>query len=168
MASTFDPNEPATRTLLSALWVAIAANSAIDAFHEKIYPHAKSIFLGYADITLGIPTVGGHLFVFKVRGFGVKLLNGKPHLDMPQEESKTESGKFFPKAFPKTAIDRHLITTMIFADQRVKDAIERGVAQQVAKLAAEAAGSVSGEELPLIEGEPELGTVGASTANPFS
>ena len=117
----------------------------VDRFHAKIVKHDKSIFLGYADITIDIPKLEG--FTLKLRGINVKVLKGEPFLDMPSE--KGADGEFYPTYFPKKNELRAVLTTAIFKDQRVLDTIE-----------AAAQAPVEAEEQP-------VGTEALSADNPF-
>lgn len=108
---------PEFRARCAQLWKAIAQYTTLDRFHEQITRREKSVFLGYADITLGV--LG--LFGWKIRGVPVKMLNGKPHLDMPSE--KGADGKWYPITFPKNAETREVLTTFIFSRPEVAAAM---------------------------------------------
>jgi DNA-binding cell septation regulator SpoVG len=112
---------------------------SLDRFHGKVVKHEKSIFLGYADITLD----AGDGLVLKMRGVEVKNLKGNPHIDFPSERGA--DGQYYPQFFPKSAELRAVLTTAIFADERVQSAIE------------------SASQVP----EQSTGTE-SSTSNPFS
>lgn len=105
------------KTLAAKLWDALTIE--LDRFHAKIVKHPKSIFLGYADITIGIPSIG---FALKVRGVELKNLKGNPHLDFPSERGA--DNVFYPQVFPKTGELRAVLTTALFSDQRVLDTVE--------------------------------------------
>ncbi len=151
-----DMNDPTFKQLCGKLWNDFAPHTTIDRFHAKLAINPKSTFLGYADVTLGFITRCGHVVQWKLRGIEVKLLNGKQHLDMPSERSS--DGNYYPQFFPKTPADRVVLTTMVFTNQGVIDAINSIPAQEVP---AEVPASVDA-------GEPEAGSVAASVANPFS
>lgn len=137
--NTQDPNFQAS---CAALWNQLAPHTSIDRFHEKINVREKSIFLGYADITIG---VGPH-FSWKVRGVNVKMLNGKAHLDFPSERGA--DGKYYPQTFPKTAETRKVLTTLVFNDERVKQAMQNAAELQAAAPAEEIPASVEAEAAP--------------------
>ncbi len=81
-------------------------------FRAHIVEHEKSTFLGYADATLCV----GDLKL-RIRGIQVKLLNGSPRMDLPQERG--DNGKWYPIVFPKSAATRDAMTTSLFADRAV-------------------------------------------------
>ena len=151
-----DMNDPNFKQLCAKLWSDFAPHTTIDRFHAKLAIHPKSTFLGYADVTLGFITRCGHVVQWKLRGIEVKLLNGKQHLDMPSERSS--DGNYYPQFFPKTPADRVVLTTMVFTNQGVIDAINSIPAQDAP---AEVPASVDA-------GEPAPGTVAAEVANPFN
>ncbi len=150
-----DMNDPNFKQLCGRLWNDFAPYTTIDRFHPKLAIHPKSTFLGYADVTLGFKTACGHIVQWKLRGIEVKLLNGKQHLDMPSERSS--DGNYYPQFFPKTPADRVVLTTMIFTDARVTEAINSIPAVEVP---AEVPASIDA-------GEPAQGSVAAAVANPF-
>jgi hypothetical protein len=151
-----DMNDPTFKQLCGKLWNDFAPHTTIDRFHAKLAIHPKSTFLGYADVTLGFITRCGHVVQWKLRGIEVKLLNGKQHLDMPSERSS--DGNYYPQFFPKTPADRVVLTTMVFTNQGVIDAINSIPAQEAP---AEVPASIDA-------GEPAAGSVAAAVANPFS
>lgn len=159
-----DMNDPNFKQKCAAIWPAYANNTTIDRFHEKIAVHAKSVFLGYADLTLGLILQGGHVAQWKLRGVEVKMLNGKAHLDMPSD--KGADGNYYPQFFPKTAEDREIVTTLVFSSEAVKTAIEN--AQRV--IDASNTPEPASTELPasVDAGAPAEGSVGATVANPFA
>ena len=79
-------------------------------FRAHVREHDKSTFLGYADATL----VSGDLKL-RIRGIQVKLLNGSPRMDLPQERGN--DGKWYPIVFPKSAATRDAMTEALFADR---------------------------------------------------
>ncbi len=79
-------------------------------FRAHVREHDKSTFLGYADATL----VVGDLKL-RIRGIQVKLLNGSPRMDLPQERGN--DGKWYPIVFPKSAETRTALTEALFADR---------------------------------------------------
>ncbi len=81
-------------------------------FRAHIREHDKSTFLGYADATLCV----GDL-VLRIRGIQVKLLNGSPRMDLPQE--KGNDGVWYPIVFPKSAATRVAMTEALFADRMI-------------------------------------------------
>lgn len=157
-----DMNDPDFKQQCAQVWPAYANNTSIDRFHEKIAVHAKSVFLGYADITLGLTLAGGHVAQWKLRGVEVKMLNGKAHLDMPSERGS--DNKFYPTFFPKTPVDRSVITTLIFSDSRIKTAVENA-AKQIEAPAAQPEAEISAS---VDASAPAPDSIGAQVANPFS
>ncbi len=151
-----DMNDPNFKQLCARLWNDFAPHTTIDRFHPKLAIHPKSTFLGYADVTLGFKTACGHVTQWKLRGIEVKLLNGKQHLDMPSERSS--DGNYYPQFFPKTPADRVVLTTMVFTDARVIEAINSIPAVEVP---AEVPASIDAEG-------PVEGSVAAGVDNPFS
>ncbi len=81
-------------------------------FRTHIVEHERSTFLGYADATL----VCGDLKL-RIRGIQVKLLNGSPRMDLPQERGN--DGKWYPIMFPKSAETRTALTNALFADAAI-------------------------------------------------
>lgn len=130
-------NDPAFRTNCAALWNVIAPGLSIDLFREAIRPGAqgKSILLGFVDLTIGFP-IQGISAGWKVRGIAVKLLNGKPHLDFPQERGS--DGKYYPTTFPKGEHGgelRQVLTMAVFQHGEVEQTMQRAasvVAEQQA------------------------------------
>ena len=106
------------KTVAAKLWDALSIS--IDRFHTKLVKHEKSVFLGYADITISSPVLDG--LALKVRGVEAKVLKGNPHIDFPSERGA--DGNFYPQVFPKTAEMRAVLTTAIFSDERVQAAVE--------------------------------------------
>ncbi len=100
-------------------------------FRAHVKVHANSTFLGYADATL----VSGDLKL-RIRGIQVKLLNGSPRMDLPQE--KGNDGKWYPIVFPKSAETRTAMTEALFAD-RVINAVATCVMEDAARDAAASA-----------------------------
>ena len=94
-------------------------------FRAHVKVHANSTFLGYADATL----VSGDLKL-RIRGIQVKILNGSPRMDMPQE--KGNDGVWYPIVFPKTAETRVALTEALFAD-RVINAVTTCVLEDQAR-----------------------------------
>ncbi len=150
-------DDPQFKQECAKIWSDYAPHTTIDSFNGSIALHEKSTFLGYADVTLGIKTASGHTSQWKLRGLEVKLLGGKPHLDMPQE--KGSNGKWYPKFFPKSAADRVVITALVFSDSRVIAAIEQAAVEAAAKAEPESAASSD---------EGVEGAVGAQVDNPFN
>lgn len=111
--------------IAAKLWSALSIS--VDRFHAKIVVHPKSVFLGYADITILQPGLEG--FALKIRGVDVKMLKGNAHIDFPSERGA--DGVFYPQFFPKTAEMRAVLTTAIFADERVKDTVEAAANEPV-------------------------------------
>ena len=81
-------------------------------FRAHVVEHERSTFLGYADATL----VCGELKL-RIRGIQVKLLNGNPRMDLPQERGS--DGKWYPIVFPKSAETRTALTEALFADRMI-------------------------------------------------
>ncbi len=104
--------------IAAKLWDAVVIT--MERFHAKIVVHEKSTFLGYADITLTAPGLPG--FSLKMRGIEAKILKGNMYIDFPSERGA--DGNFYPQFFPKTAEMRAVLTSAIFADQRVLDTVE--------------------------------------------
>ncbi len=161
-------NDPDFKAKCALIWPAYANNTTIDRFYEAIAVHQKSVFLGYLDITLGLILQGGHVAKWKLRGIQVKLLGGKAHLDMPSDES--DDGKFFETYFPKTAEDRHIITTLVFSAPAIKQAVVNATRVIESMQPAAAAPAANPAELPasVDAGVPAEGSVGALVDNPFS
>ncbi len=88
-------------------------------FRAHVVEHEKSTFLGYADATLVVDDgiVEGVDLKLRIRGIQVKLLNGSPRMDLPQERGN--DGKWYPIVFPKTAETRVALTEALFADRMV-------------------------------------------------
>jgi len=133
-------NDPDFRARCAALWNVITPGLSIDLFREVRRPSAqrKSILLGFVDITIGLPIPGITAGV-KVRGIAVKLLNGKPHLDFPQE--KGSDGKYYPICFPKGEHGgelRQVLTMVVFQRGDVEEAIQRAAEEVAAQPAAPA------------------------------
>jgi len=94
----------------------------IDRFHAHIVCKTKVQLLGFADVSLEIPSVPG--FALKLRGIEVKVLNGKPRIDTPSERSKGAGDtQFYPIYFPKSAEMRAVLTARIFETQEVSNAV---------------------------------------------
>ena len=94
----------------------------IDRFHTHIVCKSKVQLLGFADVSLEIPSVPG--FALKLRGIEVKVLNGKPRIETPSERSKGAGDKqFYPIYFPKSAEMRAVLTARIFETQEVSNAV---------------------------------------------
>lgn len=106
------------RAIAAKLWQEMTIE--LDRFHAKIVRHEKSVFLGYADLTLTIPNLPG--FALKLRGLDVKMLKGNPHIDFPSERGA--DGNFYPHFFPKSNEMRQVLTTAIFSDERVAATVE--------------------------------------------
>lgn len=140
------------------LWEALKGTT-VDRFSPQIRLHEKSTFLGYADVTVNIVTALGVVAPIKIRGIGVKVLNGKQHLEMPSERGADD--KWYPIAFPKSGELRAVLTTRVFAEQAVTQAIAEA-AEQVAKADAEVPAQVPADEAPA----QEMG--GISADNPFT
>lgn len=107
---------------------AIAANLyesvsiTVDRFHAHVVCKSKVQLLGFADISLTIPSIPG--FAMKFRGLEVKVLNGKPRIDTPSERSKGAGDtQYFPIYFPKSAEMRAVLTARVFETQEVRNAI---------------------------------------------
>jgi hypothetical protein len=159
-----DMNDPNFKKLCNDLWEDFAPHTTIDRFHEKIAVHEKSVFLGYADITLGFLTRCGHIVQWKLRGVEVKMLNGKSHLDMPSD--KGADGNYYPQFFPKTPADRVVLTTMVFSAPGIIASVENAAklieaGNQSETASEEVAASVDASEI-------DPNSVGAKTANPFA
>jgi len=105
------------KAVAAKLWDAMTVG--IDRFHLKLFPHPKSVFLGYADITLTIPQLEG--FALKVRGVGCKILKGNAMLEFKEELGA--DGEYYPQVFPKTHEMRAVLTTAIFAHKDVQEAV---------------------------------------------
>lgn len=159
-----DMNDPKFLKLCNALWEDFAPYTTIDRFHEKIAVHEKSVFLGYADVTLGFLTRCGHIVQWKLRGIEVKMLNAKTHLDMPSD--KGADGNYYPLFFPKTPADRVVLTTMVFTHEGVKAAVENATAAIEASAPAQLATGEVAASVDAAEAHPN--SVGAQTANPFT
>ena len=88
-------------------------------FRAVIKQHANSTFLGYADATLVVPAAIGKDtdLMLRIRGIQVKILNGTPRIDLPQE--KGNDGKWYPTIFPKNAATREMLTTSLLEDRLV-------------------------------------------------
>jgi hypothetical protein len=93
----------------------------IDRFHTHIVCKTKVQLLGFADVSLEIPSVPG--FALKLRGIEVKVLNGKPRIDTPSERGKGTDKAFYPIYFPKSAEMRAVLTARIFETQEVSNAV---------------------------------------------
>jgi len=94
----------------------------IDRFHTHVVCKSKVKLLGFADVSLTIPSLPG--FALKLRGIEVKVLNGNPRIDTPSERSKgAGETQYFPIYFPKSAEMRAVLTTRIFETQEVRNAI---------------------------------------------
>jgi hypothetical protein len=94
----------------------------IDRFHTHIVCKSKVQLLGFADVSLEVPSVPG--FALKLRGIEVKVLNGKPRIDTPSERSKgAGDAQFYPIYFPKSAEMRAVLTARIFETQEVSNAV---------------------------------------------
>jgi len=95
---------------------------SIDRFHAHIVCKSKVQLLGFADVSLEVPSVPG--FALKLRGIEVKVLNGKPRIDTPSERSKgAGDAQFYPIYFPKSAEMRAVLTARIFETQEVRNAV---------------------------------------------
>jgi hypothetical protein len=89
-------------------------------FRAHVREHESSVFLGYADATLvvdGVLAEGADLKI-RIRGIQVKLLNGKPRIDFPQERG--EDGRWYPHLFPKNAETREALTSALLDDRMVR------------------------------------------------
>ena len=97
-------------------------NIVVDRFHAHVVCKSKVTLLGFADVSLVIPSLPG--FALKLRGIEVKVLNGKPRIDTPSERSKgAGETQYFPIYFPKSAEMRAVLTARIFETQEVRNAI---------------------------------------------
>jgi len=105
------------------LWDSLTVT--VDRFAEKVKVHEKSVFLGYADITVDA-TAALPGFKLKLRGVGVKILKGNPYLDMPSE--KGADGQYYPRFFPLTGELRTVMTTACFQNEQVNSSMERAAA----------------------------------------
>lgn len=112
-------NKVGLKQRCAALWNQMAPYTTIDRFHENIKVREKSVFLGHVEVTLGM----GPLFAWKSRGIAVKLLNGKPHIDPHAEQGS--DGKYYPTNFPKTPEAREVITTLIFQNEQILQAMQK-------------------------------------------
>jgi hypothetical protein len=76
-------------------------------------------FLGYADATLVVPSAFGKELDLKIRIYGiqVKLLNGRPRMDLPQEQGA--DGKWYSVVRPANGETRKALTDALFADRMV-------------------------------------------------
>lgn len=88
-------------------------------FRAKIVEHANSTFLGYADATLVVPAAISKDadLMLRIRGIQVKILNGTPRIDLPQERGS--DGKWYPTIFPKSAETREMLTSALLSDRLV-------------------------------------------------
>lgn len=125
------------KAVAAKLWDALTIT--LDRFHAKIVKHEKSIFLGFADVTITIPKLPG--FALKLRGIELKNLKGNPHIDFPSERGA--DNVYYPQVFPKTNEMRTVLTTALFSDQRVLDTVE--AASQVPAETAEASEPISAD-----------------------
>ena len=130
------------QAVAARLWA--ACTITMDRFHAKIVKHEKSIFLGYADITLTIPSLEG--FALKMRGVEAKVLKGNQHIDFPSERGA--DGQFYPQFFPKSAEMRAVLTTAIFQDQRVLDTVEAAAQAPVDEQVSSPTGAEAGDPNP--------------------
>lgn len=153
----------------AALWNVMAAMTTVDRFHQNIQHHPKSVFLGHADVTICV----GNIFAWKVRGVIVKMLNGKAHLDFPQEQGA--NGKYYPNTFPKDnpqgyggAETRTVLTTIIFSHEGVKAAMQEA-ANRPSPIATSA--PAAGHPIPAVIdaglGAQQVAPGAAAIANPF-
>lgn len=155
-----DMKDPNFKQQCAQIWPDIANHSTIDKFTEKVAIHSKSVFLGYADVTFGAKLASGHVTQYKLRGLEVKMLGGKPHIDPPSERGS--DNKYYPHFFPKTAVDRQILTTLVFSDARIASAVQTAAAQ------IEAQSQPAASDEPSTGEEPVNGAVGAQVANPFA
>lgn len=81
-------------------------------FRAGIREHGNCTFLGYADGTV----VAGDLRL-RIRNLQVKILNGNPRVDFPQE--KGTNGIWYPIVFPKNAETRRALTESLFQSDPV-------------------------------------------------
>ena len=138
------------------LWEDICDESRVDRFHKKIVPHEKSVLFGYADVTIVIQTKSGVKCPIKLRGLVVKSLKGNPHIDMPAE--KGSDGEFYDQFMPRSAALRTVLTTFVFSDPEVQEAIA-----EAANAPAETATSSASTDAPETSEQPTL-----RAGNPFA
>lgn len=126
------------RAMAANLWENL--DVSVDRFHAKITPHEKSVFLGYADITIDGERVLPGLKL-KLRGVEVKELKGNPHIEMPSE--RAADGKFYPRYFPLSGELRQVLTMKIFSHGDVRSAVEaaKRATTQATRAGAESASS---------------------------
>lgn len=141
------------------LWEDICDESRVDRFHKKIVQHSKSVLYGFATVTLVVKTASGILFPIKLSGLAVKSLKGKPRIDMPSE--KGADGEWYDHFMPRSGAGRAALTTFVFSDPEVQEAIAEAAA---AAQEADESGNAEAEVTAEIQGEqPEL-----RAGNPFA
>ncbi len=88
-------------------------------FRAHVREHESSTFLGYADATLVVSDALGKGIdlTLRIRGIQVKIVNGQPRIDFPQEQS--QNGNWYPHIFPKNAETRVALTTALLSDRMV-------------------------------------------------
>ncbi len=110
---------------LSTLWNGLAIE--VVRFHECVKEHSKSVFLGYADVTVSVTTLPG--MIFKIKGIGVKILKGSPYLDFPSERGA--DGTYYPICFPLSPELRRALTVGVFSSPEVTEVVAQGREQQL-------------------------------------
>lgn len=107
-------------------------------FRACIKMHEKSTFLGYADATLVVPgALGKDLdLMIRIRGIQVKLLNGVPRIDFPQERGG--DGVYYPHLFPKSKETRVALTDALLAEPMINATVTCTLEDQV-RITAQAA-----------------------------
>ena len=133
------------------IWKGIAPHTTLDSFRAVPRRHSQSIFLGYADITVGAMLATGVVVRTKLTGIGVKLLKGRPHIEVKSElgrDGKTYYPIYSPVGQDTGAEYRMVLTTFLFSQPQVTEL-------------------VNNIEQRLAEAENRSASAGASDGAPF-
>jgi len=93
-------------------------------FRANLVKHDNSIFVGYADGTLVVPSAlpDGSALMLRIRSIEVKIVRGEngdvsPRIDFKSEKGR--NGEWYPMLFPKSAESRTALTNAILTDRFV-------------------------------------------------
>ena len=100
------------------------------AFRANIRFHENSTFLGYADANLVVESAleDETDLKIRIRGLQVKIVNGTPRIDFPQE--KGSNGIWYPIVFPKTRETREQLTMSLLSDPTIALVVEGMLSDQ--------------------------------------
>ncbi len=90
-------------------------------FRPCFRDRGNCLFLGFASAKLVVPQVLGpdkEDLILYVNDIQVKVLNGKPRIDLPQEKGR--DGRWYSIVAPGSAATRSALTELIFADAKIR------------------------------------------------